>query len=191
MIVGRRAAVLAALLLLALAIPGPAWAEAPQGALISSSPADDAVLATPPAEVKLTFSAAVSASSSHAALSTAAGNSATAGSLRQGGPDTVRLPVTIAAAGDYLAAYHVVFADGTFLVGAVRFSVGTGRPPAVSDATRLGAQRAVSTHQHEIDPFNAVLLAVDGFALFAAILLLILRPNPHRAGAAQRESWRR
>jgi methionine-rich copper-binding protein CopC len=177
----RRAATAAALLLAPLtAAAAPAWA---QGAIVDSSPVDGGVLTGPPSEVTLTFSTAVDVSASHADVSTGAGTAIEAGPLRPDGRTGVRLPLRITAAGDYLTAYHVVFTDGTVLIGVVRFSVGTGVPPPVSDAAaRLAAQQAVAGHSHhDIDPFSAVLLLADGLTLIGVVLLLVVRRTPAAA----------
>jgi methionine-rich copper-binding protein CopC len=179
------AAVLVAILLVAAVLVGPAdpaWARA---TVVASTPADGAALSAAPATVDLAFSVTPEVDSSHAAARTGAGVPVASGPLRRTGPATLRLPVSITAAGDYLIAYHVEFTDGTDLVGVLRFSVGTGVPPVQTDAAaRRAAQDLTAVHHHDIDPLSAILLVADGVVLLGAILLLWGR-NRGRAPARQ------
>ncbi|GAA5179088.1 hypothetical protein GCM10023322_08010 [Rugosimonospora acidiphila] len=156
----------------------PAWAG-PR--TVASTPADGAVLSAAPSEVELSFTGTPDPDSSHAAARTGSGTTVPSGPLRRVGRHGLRLPVTVTAHGDYLVAYHVEFTDGTDLVGAVRFSVGTAAPPALADAVTQGAERQVAAaHHHDIDPLSATLLVVDGFVLLFVILLLRVRRPPRR-----------
>jgi hypothetical protein len=83
------------------------------------------------------------------------------------GPSGLRLSVTIQVRGDYTVAYHAVLMDGSETAGVLRFSVGTGVPPAGP----AGAVPAAD-HQHPIDPFSAALLVLDLAVLLAVVLLL-------------------
>jgi methionine-rich copper-binding protein CopC len=172
----RRAATVT--VLLGTAVLAGCSAAATQDTLLASTPADGAALATAPSEVDLTFSAAPDATLSHAAASNGRGDMVASGRLSDAGRDRLRLPVTVTEPGDYLLAYHIEFADGGELTGMVRFSVGTGAPPAVADPLAARSVRDVAaTHHHDIDPIGASLLVVDGLVLVVVCALLRRRPS--------------
>jgi copper resistance protein C len=171
---GRRLALLCLIALAGLLVPAPARAGAGDS-LISSDPPDGAALASAPATVTLTFGTSPVPSLSHIAVATADGIAVGAGEVTGADRSALRLPVSIHRAGDYTIGYHAVLRDGAEQTGVLRFSVGTGLPPATTAA-------AVPTHQHSVDPVSAVLLLAD-LAVLVTVLLLLRRPaGPARPG---------
>lgn len=171
-------------LLLALALAGfvlgtPAAAAADSGPT-SSNPAAQAVLAAPPAAVELTFPAAPDPDFSHVSVLTADGTRTNSGALTRSAGRTLRQPVSIGSSGDVTIVYHVLFTDGGESTGTLRFSVGTGVPPAPLDsAARRAATAALDVHEHQVDPVSATLLVIDGLVAFGVLGLLYLR-RPYR-----------
>jgi len=110
------------------------------------------------------------------------------GKATRAGPAGLRLPLDIRSAGDYTVAYHVVFDDGSDLVGALRFSVGTGAPPSpVDNAARARPAAVAGAHRHAVDPLGAALLVVDAAVLLVVVALLLLT---REHGAGRRATWR-
>jgi methionine-rich copper-binding protein CopC len=151
-----------------LAAPAPGWAR--DETIVATVPADGAVLAAPPTEVVLTTAGQPDAGLSHLSVRSDRGATVEAGKVR-GEPDSLGLPIRVTEPGSYTAEYHVVLTDGRESIGAMRFSVGTGVAPPV-----LGAV----AHDHGVDPLGATLLMIDFAVLFAAVLMLRLRPAPRR-----------
>ena len=82
---------------------------------------------------------------------------------------------TARAPGDYAVTYHVVLDDGSNVVGGLRFSSGTGIPPALAGAPAgLGAEAG---HAHGIDPLGATLLVAD-LVVVVVVGGLLLRRRP-------------
>ncbi|MEQ4304180.1 copper resistance protein CopC [Plantactinospora sp. B6F1] len=150
-----------------LATPGTASAR---GNLVSSDPPDQAVLATGPPGVRLTFSRPPVAAGSHVSVLDHSGGTLTTGPLAAVRGRAVWQPIAVQAPGDVVVAYHVAFADGGAAAGVLRFSVGTGEPPA-----RLRAAVPTGDHPHGVDPVSAFLLVVDGLVALGVLALLWLR----------------
>ncbi|NUR47378.1 MAG: copper resistance protein CopC [Hamadaea sp.] len=181
--VRRFAVVLSAGLLALAAAGGPAYA---QGRLTTSDPPDGAALASAPRQVTLRFDAPPSAPDSHVAVRTTAGTDVGGGDLLAAGNE-LTLPVSITTAGDYLVAFHVVFADGGETFDVVQFSVGTGVPPSPAAAAVVEQARYdASAHQHTVDPVGATFLFVDLLVLCSVLGLLYLK----RPGAVGRITGR-
>jgi copper resistance protein C len=178
----RRAVVAVLVTILTVAaFPAPARAG---GGLVSASPPDGTALTMAPAAVELTFTAPPDLAASHVGVWDAARTPLATGEPGRSGPDGLRQPLTAKASGVVTVAYHVVFVDGTDVVGVLRFSVGTGTPPPPLDpAARRADVAAVTTHQHDVDPVGASLLVVDAVVLLGAVILLFRRPAP-RHGAS-------
>jgi methionine-rich copper-binding protein CopC len=156
--------------------PAASWAS---DTVVSTTPSDRAAVATAPSTVDINVGAAPDASSSHVSVRTVAGATVSTGDAVLSGQTTLRQRVSIAASGDYVVAYHVVFADGGDVVGTFRFSVGTGIAPAVPDQkTILADEAVVLQHQHDVDPMSAVLLVVDVAVVLVLLALLLRRPSP-------------
>ncbi len=173
-----RTALLAVLVCLGLTLtPGTGWAA---NSLTTADPADGAALATAPAAVVLTFSAPADPRLSHVSARDGSGAEVGSGDPARSGPTGLRLPVSIRSTGDYTVGYHVVFHDGTELVGALRFSVGTGVPPPPLGAAQVQpvAPAVAAGHDHAVDPLSASLLVADLAVLVGVVLLLRRRPRP-------------
>jgi methionine-rich copper-binding protein CopC len=152
---------------------GQSAARGQELALASATPGDGEVLARPPAEVELAFTAPFDPDLSHVDVQDTAGTNLNAGRLRQVAPDRLTQPVRATAAGDMTVAYHMVFADGGQLAGTLRFSAGAG-----ARAGAAGGARAEPAHEHGVDPLSAALLVIDGVVALGAVVLLLLRPSP-------------
>jgi methionine-rich copper-binding protein CopC len=143
-----------------------------RAAVTSTSPADGATLARPPSEVALSVTGPVDQGKSHIVVDgSGAASARTAGALRQTAPGRLSQPITVTAAGEVTVAYHVTFTDGAQLAGSLRFTAPSG------DAAGRAAPAAASAHEHDIDPVSAGLLAVDGIAALAVVVLLMRRPR--------------
>ena len=156
---------------------GPSWAA---DGVVSSDPANGAALPIAPSTVELVFSAPIDLSQSHLAAQDGHGSKVTVGEPQRAAPGTLRLPITIRAAGDYTVGYHVVFQDGTEATGLLRFSVGTGVPPAPlgGAASAQMQQRVVGGHEHGVDPLSGTMLVADVAVLIGAIVLLLRKRAP-------------
>lgn len=153
------------------------WAWRPdKAAVASTSPTDRAVLAQAPTAVELSLTGAVDLGQSHVSVRDGSGAVVNAGQPSLVTPERIRQPVTIAAGGEVAVAYHVTFVDGAELVGRLRFSVAGGAGSAAEPAPAgAGAEPA---HAHGVDPFSAVLLALDGVVALTVVVLLLRRPRP-------------
>ncbi|TDC42927.1 copper resistance protein CopC [Micromonospora sp. KC213] len=175
------AAVGLAMTVTGLALPVPAVA-APRmdtgGDLVTASvPPAQAVLATAPTRVVVTFAAEPLAEGYHlTVLDTEGRPVGDTEAVRSG--HTLTRDVAIDRPGDFTTVWHVRFADGRELTGWRRFSVGTGQPPApLSDAQRQAAEAVGSTHGHGVDPVSAVLLVVNALVVAIVVtMLLVTRP---------------
>ncbi len=171
----RRGAARLASALLAFAAAGALLGVAPaaavaQDGLVASDPDDRAVLTAGPRGVRLAFSSAPIAADSHVWVVDDAGSAATAGPLSIAPGKALWQPIAVHAPSDVTVAYHVAFEGGGEASGILRFSVGTGRPPAPA---RAGPP--ADPHAHGIDPASALLLAVDGLVALGVLALLWLR----------------
>ncbi|MET8092231.1 copper resistance CopC family protein [Micromonospora sp. NPDC005220] len=143
--------------------------------VVSSVPANGAVLTSAPAVVELVFTGRPVAVASHVAVRDVAGRSLSVGELRPSGDRALVQTVRGAERGDVSVTYHVVLADAGERTGTLWFSVGTGvRPARLSEQ---GGGAAAPPHEHGIDPLSAVLLLVNAVVLFGAIAMLVLRPR--------------
>jgi methionine-rich copper-binding protein CopC len=177
-------AVLAALTAAAVlsgALSRPSDGTVASARLVSSTPADNAVLGSAPAAIALTFSAPLDAGSSHVGVRSATGSAVNAGPAGRAGADTLRQPVAITAPGGYTVAYHVVFTGGGELLGVVHFSVGPAGPaqaaavgPAQAAAGPAQAAAVLSDgHDHGVDPVGGVLLLADVVVLVTVVVMLV------------------
>ncbi|GID33058.1 copper resistance protein CopC [Paractinoplanes brasiliensis] len=162
---------LAAVLAAASALAPAGCSAAPAGAaVVTSDPADLAALARAPAAVTLRLTGAPVVEFSHVTVRDAAGTDLAAGPLTRAGGDSLRQPVGVRETGDFVVAYHVVVEGGDDVAGVLRFSVGTGRPPATSGA---GPDPAALSHQHGLDPLSGIMLTANAGALAVAGFLLM------------------
>ncbi|WP_213451358.1 copper resistance CopC family protein [Rhizomonospora bruguierae] len=170
-----RLALLAVLVCAGLAAtPGAGYAAE---RLTAARPADGAALATAPTEVVLTFSRAPDRQLSHISVRDSAGQEVGSGEPARSGADGLRVEVSIRSPGDYTVAYHVVLDNGSDVTGALRFSSGTGIPPAPMGKAE-SARVTAGGHAHGVDPIGATLLLVDlAVVVFVGVLLLRRRPG--------------
>lgn len=112
-----------------LLVGAPAWAHAE---LESSSPPENASLASAPAEVTLTFSEAVAANLASVTVSGPGGTRYEAGLATGAGP-TLTVPLRpLGPAGAYQIDYRVTSEDGHPISGSVPFSLTTPGPAAAA-----------------------------------------------------------
>ncbi|MFP3713355.1 copper resistance protein CopC [Puerhibacterium sp. TATVAM-FAB25] len=127
------AALLLALLTLLGALAGGTLVAAPAGAhdrLVSSDPADGAVLDAPPAALTLQFSAEVLPTGAQVVLTDASGADAGASAPQVAGTAvTAALPADLAA-GAYTVAWRVVSSDGHPIEGTFGFTLEGGATPS-------------------------------------------------------------
>ncbi|GAA4690308.1 copper resistance CopC family protein [Phytohabitans rumicis] len=147
---------------------GPAAAVAQDG-LVASDPRDQAVLAAGPSGVRLTFSSTPTADS-HVSIVDGNGSAVTTGPLSAAPGRALWQPIAIDAPSDVIVAYHVELDGGGEASGVLRFSVGTGKPPALT-----GAVPDADPHAHSVDPLSAFLLVVDGLVVLGVLAMLWLR----------------
>lgn len=120
----RRALAIAGGLVVALLIPGTAAADAE---LVSTIPADGAVLADLPTEVVLTFDEAITDRSSFAVLDES-GATVAEGALDPADPTTMRGALPVLAPGTYEVQWVAQSADGHLPRGTFAFTVAEPTP---------------------------------------------------------------
>ncbi|MDG4766094.1 copper resistance protein CopC [Solwaraspora sp. WMMD406] len=176
--------VLAGLTLLVPAACAGGTSGTQPASITTANPPDQASLPHAPEAVELAFSAEVRLADSHVAVADDAGTVHNAGPLRPGPDHQLRQPVRLGdVTGDLTVAYHVEFTDGGEARGVLRFSVGTGRPPA-SAQPDVDALLAEAGHVHNIDPLSGILLAANALLVAGICALLMLR-RPERPGVAR------
>ena len=149
----------------------------PGAALSAASPAAGARMTVAPSAVSLTFTEPLVRA--HLAVSGTGGGPAVMTDR------TVRMPVTLPAAGRYLVAYHVVTVDGSELAGSVPFTVGTGRGEAADAALpELPAPELPDVpgghHHGELGALTVVVIAVNVAAGLVVAFLMVLRRRHSR-----------
>jgi copper transport protein len=136
--------------------------------LTSSTPANQAILASTPPEILLTFSEGVDPVGDSIRLVDADGNRVPLGPIDQSqGDDTLRAPVPgIIADGTYIVGWQAISADSHKIRGAFTFSVGAATPtaPGVIDEIFDAGGTAQS---------DSLLLGVGRFMSFAGIGVLL------------------
>ncbi|HEY5057968.1 MAG TPA: copper resistance protein CopC, partial [Gaiellaceae bacterium] len=164
----RRRAV-TALALAGLAVPAAAAAHAN---LVRTEPANGAVLARPPAQVRVVFDDTVRAGPGIAAVRNG-GGSVLAGRGRVEGGRTLVVPVRRGLPdGDYSVRWSVISNDGHLESGVLAFAVGLGRPPpSASLAPEATGPTASAVAARWL--LYAGILAAVGIALFT----LVARPD--------------
>ncbi|OLF12584.1 copper resistance CopC family protein [Actinophytocola xanthii] len=121
---------LSTLTLVLTATPAAAHAE-----LIASDPAQDASVATAPAQVRLTFSEPVSPAPNVVEISGPGGARWTVGSPAVAGAE-VTVPVQASGpAGAYTLVYRVISSDGDAVSGTIRFALTTPATPPTRSTT--------------------------------------------------------
>ncbi len=152
-----------------LAVPASASAHA---TLVRTQPANGAVLARPPAAVRVIFDDDVRRGPGIAAVQNG-GGSILAGSPRVEGGRTLVMPLRAGLVdGDYSVRWSIVSDDGHLESGVLAFAVGVGRPPPRSAlAARATGPTADSVVARWL--FFAGLLTAVGVSLFT----LVARPS--------------
>jgi copper transport protein len=158
----RTLAAAAALFAAAAAAP-PAWAHA---RLVSSTPADGEVLASPPRQVTIRFDDTVRALGGTTVVANSDKRSVAAGKPRAQGR-VLSIPLRKLRDGDYTVRWSVLSDDGHTVDGVLAFAVGAGRTPpsAALSAGGTGLTRDVISRWF----FFAGLLVAVGVALFVPL----------------------
>ena len=160
--------VLFPLLLLALVFPAGAAAHA---RLVGSKPADGAVLATPPRDVRLLFDDEIRPAGGDRAID-GQGHSVLAGPAHRLGGNSRALVVPLRAGlqrGAYTVRWRVVSNDGHVIAGVLAFAVGAGSPKPVPTLSAGGGPSASSVALRLL--FVAGVLLAGGGALAGRALL--------------------
>ncbi|MER7333890.1 MULTISPECIES: copper resistance CopC family protein [unclassified Micromonospora] len=141
--------------------------------VVSVDPADGAVLSGAPTAVRIRVAGRPDLAGSHISVYDADRSLLNQGALTAAGRDGLTQAVRATGSGEVAVAYHVVTVDGRDASGIARFTVGApgGAPPPEPPAP---------AHAHGIDPVGAALLAVDGLALLAVLVLLARRSRTDR-----------
>jgi len=166
----RRVVIVATLVAGTVAVPAT---SAARGGMTGSNPADQAILAAAPAIVELTFSNPPDVGLAHVSVADGSGSQVNSGALSGGAGRSLRQPVSIRTTGDVTVIYHVPLRGGGTVQGVIRFSVGTGLPPAPVAA----AATPPAGHGHGVDPLSAVLLVLDGLVALGVVVLLLRKPR--------------
>jgi len=136
--------------------------------LTSSTPANQAILASTPPEILLTFSEGVDPVGDSIRLVDADGNPVPLGPIDQSqGDDTLRAPVPATIAdGTYIVGWQAISADSHKIRGAFTFSVGAATPtaPGVIDEIFDAGGTAQS---------DSLLLGIGRFMSYAGIGVLV------------------
>ena len=151
----KAATVLGTVLLAVAAMAAPAWAHA---MLVSSSPADGAVLSAPPRVATLVFDEPVRPVPADIVVLDPGGRSVGGAVTAAGTKVMVALP-RVGAQGTYTLSWRVISADSHPVGGAITFSV--GHPSRSAGARNVRASRVV-----------AALFAVARFIAFAGFAVL-------------------
>ncbi len=152
-----------------LLAPAPAWAHA---SLVRTEPANGAVLARLPAQVRVVFDDVVRPGPGIAAIRNG-GASILAGRARVAGTRTLLVPLLQGLGdGDYSVRWSIVSDDGHLESGVLAFAVGLGRaPPPAGLAPQATGPTADSVGARWL--FVAGVLGAVGMALFT----LLVRPR--------------
>lgn len=172
----------------------PAWAH---DELLSSSPAADEVLSSPPTDFRLTFSEELQASSTIAALTRDSGQAVEAPPFVVQ-EATIIQPFPVAApSGRYTLAYRVASTDGHPIQGSVSFDLQIA--PVVADSTSAApsssasattpavSDAASSTHEDESSAHGDIIVPITivgvGLVICAVIWLVSARRAARRDAA--------
>src|SRR3954471_19020567 len=173
----RRTSMLAVAAALAAAAAGPPSASA-HARLVSTTPDDRAVLASPPTQVTIRFDDAVRALGGTTVVANEDKRPVTAGEARARGR-VITIPLRKLRDGDYTVRWRVLSDDGHTIEGVFAFAVGAGRAPPGTALTTGGTNLTRQVISRWL--FFAGLLIAVGVALF---LPLAWSPALRAAGAA-------
>ncbi|MEV4416277.1 copper resistance CopC family protein [Catellatospora sp. NPDC049609] len=132
----------------------PAWAH---NSLVEATPAKNATLTVPPAQVKLRFLATLKTEGTRLSV-TGPDGAAAAGAATVSGK-TVSAPVTATAGGAYTVAYEVVSQDGHLVKGSYRFTVAAAE--SVTASPSAAPSPAPSSAAPSVAPSVATAPAAD------------------------------
>lgn len=158
------------MLLMGLAVVVPAAPASAHASLVAASPEPGSVVGTPPAEIVVRFSEAVTPVAGRTQVLAPDGKRIT-GTVTAAGP-VLRIQVRRAARplGTYLVSYRIISADSHPVGGAMTFSVGApSARPAESDPTGVHPSVAVAAPAFRIAGYAGLTLIV-GPALLLALL---------------------
>ncbi len=159
--------VILAVVLLALVVPASAWAHA---TLVRTIPANGAVVAKAPTEIRVVFDDRVRTGPGIAAIRNS-GGSVLDGRPSIVGERTLVIPLQRGLAnGAYSARWSIVSDDGHLETGVIAFAIGKGKPSAALAAEGNGPQAADIVARWI---FYAGLL----FAVGVALAALVARPR--------------
>ncbi|HEY1369662.1 MAG TPA: copper resistance protein CopC [Gaiellaceae bacterium] len=161
----------------AAALPAPAWAHA---ILVRSEPADRAVLARPPAAVRLVFSDLVTPGPGIAAIRNDGGSVLDGKAHTKGTVLVVPLKPGLPN-GDYTVRWSVISDDGHLVSGVLAFGVGIGRAPPAPALVALNESPGAESSIERWLALAGVLVA-SGTALF---VFAVWRPTLRRVGLAE------
>jgi copper transport protein len=167
--VGPLAAALVALALVLLG-SGPAAAHAE---LVSTDPAEGAVVDTAPDAVTLTFNEPVRLTAQEIAVYDAEGEAVDAEAGATGTDVTVELPgAADLADGTYVVSWNVLSGDGHPIAGALSFSVGAPSASVTAPPEPETSSAVVTVLRDVVTALTLVgLLLAAGLALFVALVL--------------------
>jgi copper transport protein len=174
----RRTLVLAALAVLALAVPAAALAHA---YLISTFPSASGILSSPPPQVRLTFDEAVEPRFAHISVTDSSNPPVqeTTGPVQRSAtdPDTLVVPLRHLKEGWYLVYWRAISVDGHPVRGAFTFAVGPNPGPApqfvIPSITESAATTQLVGARWVV--FLAVMIAIGLFTLRIAIARPVVR----------------
>jgi copper transport protein len=159
-----KVAALGAAVALAATFAPDAWGHA---TLLSSSPANGAVVATAPREARFVFDEGVRVASGIRAVRNG-GASVLGGSARIVGGKTLVVPLQHLSTGDYTVLWRVVSDDGHTEAGVIAFAVGAGLPPPRASLTAGSGPTAGNVLSRWLVLVG--LLVVAGGAIFRLVL---------------------
>ena len=167
-LVVRRWLVAVASMVGAIASLGVAGTVLAHAELTASTPANQAILASTPPEILLTFSEGVDPVGDSIRLVDADGNAVPLGPIDQSqGDDTLRAPVPATIAdGTYIVGWQAISADSHKIRGAFTFSVGAATPTAPGVIDEIFDAGGTSQS-------DSLLLGVGRFMSFAGIGALV------------------
>jgi copper transport protein len=164
----RRWLVAVACVVGAIASLGVAGTASAHAELTSSTPANQAIVASTPPEILLTFSEGVDPVGDSIRLVDAAGDPVPLGPIDQSqGDDTLRAPVPATIAdGTYIVGWQAISADSHKIRGAFTFSVGAATPTAPGVLDEIFDAGGTSQS-------DSLLLGIGRFMSFAGIGVLV------------------
>jgi copper transport protein len=175
---GRAVVVLAAL---AAALTAPAAASA-HAYIVRTAPSPSATVASPPAQVSLTYSEPIEPRFAIVSVTDAAGHQQTAAPPRRAATDshTLVVPLRRTVEGWYLVFWRVISADGHPVRGAFTYAVGTNPGPAPQFVIPSTSETAATPRLVVARwiTFLAVMVALGLFALRVVIARPVARRVP-------------